>query len=79
VYVVGTNAEGVETSSPALRALARYAGDASQEMSQPLRGCGKCFVFPRLARWRAQAWAEGLNAFGVMNLAKYVIHLTAYS
>src|SRR5688500_5480134 len=42
-------------------------------MSQPRKGCDPFGVaanvsfFPRLARWRAQAWAEGLNAFGVMN------------
>ena len=48
--VVRTNAEGVETSSPALRALARYAGNAVGDVTTPSGLRQNVSFFPRLAR-----------------------------
>lgn len=63
--MVRINADGVETFSPALRALAGYARMGSKKCHNPFGVAANVRSLPRLARWRAQAWAEGLNAFGV--------------
>lgn len=65
---VHANAERVEPCSPALRASARYAGNVIPgDVTTPSGLRQNVSSFPRLARGRAQAWAEGLNAFGVLS------------
>jgi len=55
---VDSNAEGVESSSPALRVLARYAGMRGRRRHNPFGVAADISFVPRLARWRAQAWAK---------------------